>query len=452
MTAAIYTRQSLDKTGEAAGVTRQLEECRALAERKGLLVVAELSDNDTSATTGVRRPGFERLLELVDLGVDTVLVWHPDRLYRKLTDLVKITELAQRSGLTIVSVQSGDLDLNTPSGRLVASLVGAVSTHEGEHRTARQKASYRARAEQGEWHFSHRPFGYRRDGRDVVQVPEEAEVLREVFERYYDEGESRYSLMHLLNARGILTPTGKPWGIIQLRDLLGNSRYAGISTYNGQEVGRGSWEPIVDEATWRRWQTAAAKRKRKSTFTTAKHLMSGIARCGVCGAPCYAKTQDGRIAYSCRDGRCVQRSATRVDSLIEAVVLARLQQPDALEALRPKAAPIEHLFTERETIAGRLESLADLVADGTLGAQAARDAAKPLRLRLTTLDTKIAAQAGSSDIPLDLVAETIVERWRTELGLPAKRAIIRTLMEVRIDRQDNPLVFDPERIAVQWVA
>ena len=51
MTAIIYTRQSLDKTGKEAGVTRQLKDCRALAKRKGLEVIAELSDNDISATT-----------------------------------------------------------------------------------------------------------------------------------------------------------------------------------------------------------------------------------------------------------------------------------------------------------------------------------------------------------------------------------------------------------------
>ena len=88
MGAAIYTRQSLDRTGQAAGVTRQLEECRQLASLRQIDVVHELSDNDISATKAVTRPAFEKLLQLIASGaIDTVITWHTDRLYRKLSDL-----------------------------------------------------------------------------------------------------------------------------------------------------------------------------------------------------------------------------------------------------------------------------------------------------------------------------------------------------------------------------
>ncbi|TFC21338.1 recombinase family protein [Cryobacterium glucosi] len=453
MTAIIYTRQSLDKTGKEAGVTRQLKDCRSLAKRKGLDVIAELSDNDISATTGVRRPSFENLLQLIESGAaDTVIVWHPDRLYRKLTDLVKITEIAQRHGLTIASVQAGDVDLNTPSGRMSASILGAVATHEGEHRTERQRASYRQRAEAGEWHFSRRPFGYRRDGDKVVQVPEEAEVLREVLTRYYAEETPRHAIMRDLNDQGILTPQGKAWGIIQVRDLLTNSRYAGISSYNGVEVGKGSWEPIVDEATWRSWQSGAAKRKRKSTFTAAKYLLTGIAACGECGGVIYVKHRaNSGLSYFCNENGCVQRSVNSVDDLVEKVVIARLQKPDAVATLRPKAAPMEHLYAERAVAQSRLDDLAELLADGTLTAQAVRDAAKPLRATIKRLDEKTAASDAAAVIPLDLLVGDVAGKWAA-LSLSGKRGLVRALLEVRISRQGNTRVFDPEAVAIKWLS
>lgn len=451
MTAIIYTRMSLDKTGQEAGVTRQLKDCRALAKRKHLDVIAELSDNDTSATTGVRRPAFENLLQLVENGTaDTVVVWHPDRLYRKLTDLVKITEIAHKHGLTIMSVQAGDVDLNTPSGRMNASILGAVATHEGEHRTERQKAAFQQKAEAGEWHFSHRPFGYRREGDRVVQVPDEAEVLREVLNLYYAQETPRHAIMRLLNNRGILTPKGKPWGIIQVRDLLTNSRYAGISSYNGVETGKGAWEPIIDEKTWRAWQSAAAKRKRKSTFTAAKYLLTGIAHCAECGGTIYVKhRKDGGLGYFCIEKGCVQRSIGPVDDLVEGVILARLQRPDAIEALHPKSAPVEHLHTERATIQERLDDLAALIADGTLTAQAVRDAAKPLRARIVRLDEKLALSDTATTIPRELLIGNVPANWAA-LTLPRKRAVARSLLEVRIARQGNTRVFDPDMIRIDW--
>lgn len=453
MGAAIYTRMSEDKTGKEAGVTRQLKESRDLARRKGIEVVTELSDNDISATTGKRRPAFEQLIQLVESGrIDTVIVWHPDRLYRKLRDLVRLTEIASKTGLTIASVQAGDIDLNTPSGRLNASILGAVATNEGEQRTERQKSAYRQKAEAGEWHFSHRPFGYRREGRAVVLEPAEAEIVRDLMHRYYDTGASRRGLMGELNSRGILTPKGKPWGIIQLRDLLGNSRYAGIASYNGVEVGvKGNWPAIVSEQDWRRWQTKAAKRKRRSTFTTAKHLLSGIARCGVCGSVCYVKYRSGSdtISYACQAKNCVSRGTVPTDSYVEAVAVARLQMPDALESLRPKSEPIEAILSERANVQARLDDLAELVADGTLTAQSARDAAKPLRGKLDALDARIEAVRGVQGLPFDELGADVAGRW-SGLTLTQKRAIIRSLMTVTIDRQGGKKTFDPESIRIEW--
>jgi site-specific DNA recombinase len=384
---------------------------------------------------------------------DTVIVWHPDRLYRKLTDLVKITEIAQRHGLTIVSVQAGEVDLNTPSGRMSASILGAVATHEGEHRTARQKNAYRQSAEAGSWHFSHRPFGYRRDGDKVIQVAEEAAVLREALDRYYTQEAPRREVMRWLNAQGILTPVGKPWGIIQVRDLLTNSRYAGISSYNGVEVGSGSWEPIVDEQTWRVWQSSAAKRKRKSTFSSAKYLLTGIATCGECGGTVYVKhrNQSNAVSYFCSEKACVQRSVALVDDLVQGVILARLQAPDALAALRPKSADIAHLHVERADVQSRLDDLAELIADGTLNAQAARGAAKPLRARITKVDELIAVSVAAESFPLELLAEDVPKNWET-LTLGQKRAVVKALVDVRIYRQGNTRNFNPETVGIEWLS
>ena len=53
MDTVIYARISSDPTGKAAGVNRQLKECRELASRLGMTVTQELVDNDISATNSV---------------------------------------------------------------------------------------------------------------------------------------------------------------------------------------------------------------------------------------------------------------------------------------------------------------------------------------------------------------------------------------------------------------
>src|SRR5450759_852733 len=89
-TATIYLRVSQDKTGEGLAVERQEAECRALAERNGWAIREVFTDNDISATTGKRRPGFEALLLS---NPERVIVWHPDRLARLGKDLERVIGL-----------------------------------------------------------------------------------------------------------------------------------------------------------------------------------------------------------------------------------------------------------------------------------------------------------------------------------------------------------------------
>ena len=87
MRVAIYTRQSLDRSGEALAVSRQEAECRELADRNRWDVAKVYSDNDKSATNG-RRPDWEKLLaDLRNGQYDVLICWHTDRLYRRLRDL-----------------------------------------------------------------------------------------------------------------------------------------------------------------------------------------------------------------------------------------------------------------------------------------------------------------------------------------------------------------------------
>ena len=95
MRAAVYTRISQDATGQRAGVTPQLEDCEALANRLGWEVTHRYEDNDLSAYSGRTRPGFEAMLEaMADSEFGAVICWHPDRLFKSMTDLERLIPIA----------------------------------------------------------------------------------------------------------------------------------------------------------------------------------------------------------------------------------------------------------------------------------------------------------------------------------------------------------------------
>ena len=139
MQAAIYLRISSDPSGQQLGVTRQREDCAKLCADKGWTPV-EYVDNDTSASNGKRRPAYETMLaDIRDGRIGAVVAWDLDRLHRRPIELESFMALADEKHLALATV-SGDVDLSTAQGRLVARLKGSVAAHEIEHKKAQAEA------------------------------------------------------------------------------------------------------------------------------------------------------------------------------------------------------------------------------------------------------------------------------------------------------------------------
>ena len=78
----------MDRTGQELAIDRQREDVMRWVTAMGWDVLGEFVDNDVSATSGKRRPDFERMMALVDEGeVDVIVVRHLDRLLRRLVEL-----------------------------------------------------------------------------------------------------------------------------------------------------------------------------------------------------------------------------------------------------------------------------------------------------------------------------------------------------------------------------
>jgi site-specific DNA recombinase len=126
--AAIYARISHDPSGEQLGVSRQIEDCRALAERRGWPVGEVYVDDDRSAYSGRPRPEYLRLLDDIAAGsVDGLVVWHLDRLHRQPRELEDFFTVCDRARLSALASVTGDTDLSTHDGRFMARILGAVA-------------------------------------------------------------------------------------------------------------------------------------------------------------------------------------------------------------------------------------------------------------------------------------------------------------------------------------
>jgi DNA invertase Pin-like site-specific DNA recombinase len=137
---ALYSRVSTN-TGQQSP-EMQLWEIREYAERRGWPVVAEYTDHGVSGSKE-SRPALNRLLiDAHRRRFDTVLVWKLDRFGRSLRHLVNSLAEFEALGIAFVSLRD-NLDLSTPSGRLMFQIVGAMAEFERSLIAERVKAGMR---------------------------------------------------------------------------------------------------------------------------------------------------------------------------------------------------------------------------------------------------------------------------------------------------------------------
>jgi len=492
MECVIYSRISLDRTGKELGVERQEQECRALAERLGFTVVKVYTDNDMSATSGKVRPEFERMLKDQPA---VIVTWAQDRLLRVSADLEKVIAL----NVNVHMVTQGTLDLSTPAGRAVARTVAAWSTFETEQKGLRQVAANVQRAANGV-HNGRVGYGYRREGSAMVLHEKEAATIREAVRRVLD-GDSLRSVCKDFNERGIPSPraaernrareqaraehrpeptysTPDPlWNSTTLKQMLLRANLAGLIVHRKKGVGRtpAGAPRVIDEDTHERLKAVLTDPARRTAPAgrEPKHLLAGVARCGrptdalddegepiPCGGKMvrapgrWTTTKTGGTkrqppSYVCNECYRVRRKQDLVDTLVEGIVLGRLQMPDAAQLFtQGDPAALQAARDAVEAIDARMANAADMFADGTIEAAQLARITETLRAERATAAAAVDAALPPA-VPAELIGANARQVW-DGLSIDVKRAVIDTLVQVVILPSGSGKAFDPDTVQVVW--
>ncbi|MBO1768513.1 recombinase family protein [Allobranchiibius sp. GilTou38] len=417
----IYARLSRDRKGTSEGVDRQIAACRDLCASNGWEVADTYVDNDISATTGRRRPEFERLL--TD-GPTRIVVWHTDRLVRLTRELERVIQL----GVPVNAVTAGHLDLSTPAGRATAMTVTAWAQYEGEQKTLRQELQSDQRADAGMPKWVYRPFGY---NRDLSIREEEAALLRAAYESVI-AGIGVFKIARSWNDQGVLTSQGRAWSGQRLAEVLKSPRNAGILVHLGEEHGSGKWEPIVREATFRAVADILSRPERRAGGVSRRsRLLTGVATCAKCESNVKGSSRartgpfKGEATYSCVNG-CFSLPEPWVDRLVLAAMPAVLadHQRHWSTFTGQDTDNSAALITERAQLAERLEALADDYADGAITREQMHRGTERVRARLDELDAELATVGEAASFAHQLADEEYVWQVLTERGNDEARALI----------------------------
>ncbi len=461
--AAVYVRISQDREGAGLGVARQEEDCRALCERKGWQVAGVYADNDVSAYSGKPRPAWLRLLADIAAGdVDAICCWHVDRLTRTPRELEDVIDLHDKQDIQLATV-TGEIDLSTPTGRLVARTLGAAARHESEHKGERRRRQELQAAQQGKpYPNGQRGYGYAADHLTVIS--DEADVIKEAATRVL-AGEAVGSVAADLNEQGITGAAGKPWRVSTLRTVLTSARISGRREYYGEITADAAWPAIISPEQSDRLRALLARpagqpRKRRS------YLYSGLLVCGRdgCGHPLWGRAHNGTRRYNCiKDpgtagcGRLAVY-AEPVEAEIRDQVLAALESPAFLDKLlraaSGTASPDEKQVSEQ--LRGLEERRDELARERALG-ELTKKEWSTARQTITDEMARLTRSLSSGTHTLALAQFAAMEgdvwdRWE-QLTDGARRALVEaaadpiTITPVKVRGRH---AFDPDRIQITW--
>ena len=387
--AAIYARVSSERQRQDETIGSQSVGLRELATARGLLVTEDLVFEDEGFSgASVQRPALERLRDRAAEGCFEVLLCHaPDRLARRYAYQVLLLEELARSGVEVCFAKEPERG-GTPEDELLRQFQGMIAEYERAQiaeRTRRGKA-HRARGG-SQAVMSGAPYGYRyvkkADHCDAYWEIDEvqAEIVREVFARYVDQGISIGELARWLTARGVPTKTGKAvWDRSTVWAMLRNPAYRGQAAFGktktserhggptrttrarGERHGRRltrqdqpaeKWTfipvpPLITEQTFELAQARLVDNAHFSKRNTKQlTLLQGVLVCRECGYSCYrtsTRTSNKRISYyRCigQDGWrhvggkvCTSRPvrADELDPLVWGEVRRLLEHPELVQA------------------------------------------------------------------------------------------------------------------------
>ena len=444
--AAIYARYLTDLQSERSAED-QIALCRDFAEREGLAVTDTYRDEARSGASVLGRDGLLDLLDAARHGrFEVIIVEALDRLSRDMEDLAGLHKRLSFLGIEIRAVHEG------VASTVLVGLRGLVGQLYREDNVLKIRRGMSGRAKDGRspggLAYGYEPVPGDTGARRIVEA--EAEVVRRIFAEYL-AGKSPRDIAHGLNADGIPAPRGARWNASTINGnatrgngILQNPLYAGRQIWNrvrmvkdpdtGRRVSRpnppadwvltelpdlGIVTPEIFEAAGKRKaaRAIAAPRERRRP----RHLLSGLLRCGACGAGMSANGRDrsGRIRIRCsahsESGSCPNPQTFYLDR-IEAAVLsglkAELRHPEvmaeyvrtyhaerrrlAADAIKGRAR-IERRLAEIER---SLKRLVDAICDGSAVIQQL----EPQFLELEKEQTELRARLADTPEPPDPVA------------------------------------------------
>ena len=323
----IYARKSSDeKDRQIKSIPDQLEHCREVARRNGIVVAkGDEFQESRSAKTAGNRPVFDSVIELVKKGeVQGIISWHPDRLARNGPEGGMITGLLDEKKLADLKFCTFSFENNT-AGKMMLGIMFVMSKEYSDRLSDNIRRGVDSNFAQGKSVGTYK-WGYERNKEGCYEPhPQLFGYLKKAWQMRLD-GKTYNEILEWLRIAGChrRTKTGKTYGIGQdtLTQIFNDPIYYGVLRQKDSMVDLRElydFEPMVSYEEWEKCRKAG----RSAVKIKGRHtdpFRGGIVRCA-CGQPCVTDRGKKKYLYlHCKDrGNCrLKQPRIRAKEIVDA--------------------------------------------------------------------------------------------------------------------------------------
>ncbi|WP_341301059.1 recombinase family protein [Lysinibacillus sp. FSL H8-0500] len=285
MRAVGYVRVSTDKQLDNTSIAKQKEEIEKYCNDNGLSLIRIFDEGAKSAESFKNRPEFKELYSFVfdkQNRIDYVVVYDSDRISRDNLESLYIYRRLTQAEKHLICI-ADNIDTRDPRAKILYQIMSLVAELERDMIIFRTNSGMEKRASEGEFNGGV-IYGYASKNKMLKIVPEEARVVKYIFEKYAIDQWGYRKIASNLNTLGITTKKSNLWSITAVKTILTNPVYIGKMKWRG-ELRDGKHAPIVDPKLWEKTQEVL---KVSSYIQEKVHPgsfpLSGLLKCPECGS------------------------------------------------------------------------------------------------------------------------------------------------------------------------
>ncbi len=473
MAVALYARVSTVRQAEKdLSIPDQLNQMREWCKSQGLTIGMEYIEPGASATDD-RRPSFQQMVADAtseSRPYEAIIVHSRSRFFRDLFEFLNYERQLKRVGCKIISITQQTSD--DPAGEMASKIFSLFDEYQSKENGKHTLRAMKENARRGYFNGSNAPYGYRtieteiegakNKKKKIIAIdPAEAVIVTKIFDLYLNGNEKgsmgAKEIATYLNSRGI-RHRRTAWNRSRVHEVLSSRTYIGEYYFNKTDSKtktikpESEWikmeiEPIIEAATFevaRSRRAARAPDKVPPRLVNSPTLLTGILKCGKCGAGMTTVTgKGGKYRYykcNTRIGKgndlCTSPALPmkKLDDLVLSSLADKVFAPERVRTMlhemrriqKAANADISHklkpLQKELENLRQGSERLFEAVEKGFLPMdETLQQRAHKLQARRQEILLEIAGLKRQREMPLDQLKDSQIE--------PFSKALRSTLLD-----------------------